>query len=221
MPFPARLRRRPVFAVITTGLVFMVLFLLSRSIPEDQLRAFIVSMGPWGPVILICLLLVTYVIVPLSSSPLVFAGFYAFGTQVVLYTAAASWISMVVNFWLARKLGRSAVERLIGSHGVDVVDGLTRRYGLPTLLFLRVFETELHKLISYAFGLTSIEFWPYLLVSTVGMLPGILIWAWLASHVDNPLLFTALTQIWGLTLSGVVILIAIVVGGLRPTLKKR
>jgi uncharacterized membrane protein YdjX (TVP38/TMEM64 family) len=203
----------PLFAV---GFLFVGLFLLSRSVPEEELRALIERAGPWGPVLLMALLLVTYIIVPLSSSPLVFAGFYAFGTQIVFYTAVASWVSSVTNFWLARVLGRSAAARLIGADRMVQVDGITRRYGLPTLLFLRVFETELHKLISYAFGLTSIEFWPYLIVSTLGMLPGIVIWSWLASHVDNPLLFTVLTQVWGVALSGLVILGAALVRSMRP-----
>jgi uncharacterized membrane protein YdjX (TVP38/TMEM64 family) len=215
------IRLRGQVALSLVAAVLAGLFLLSRSIPEEDLRGLIGRAGPWGPVLLIGLLLVTYVVVPLSSSPLVFAGFYAFGTQIVLYTAAASWVSSILNFWLARLLGRSAVERVIGIDRTGRLYGITRRYGLPTLLFLRIFETELHKLISYAFGLTSIEFWPYLIVSTLGMVPGIFIWAWLASHVDNPLLFTVLTQVWGLTLSGLVILGAALVRTVRPSLRRR
>jgi uncharacterized membrane protein YdjX (TVP38/TMEM64 family) len=216
-----RLRRRAALSLVAAAIVFFGLFLLSRGIPEEELRALIERAGPWGPLLLMGLLLVTYIVVPLSSSPLVFAGFYAFGTQIVFYAAVASWVSSVTNFWLARALGRSAVGRVIGANRMGQVDSITRRYGLPTLLFLRIFETELHKLISYAFGLSSIEFWPYLMVSSLGMLPGIFIWSWLASHVDNPLLFTIFTQVWGVALSGLVILGATALRTVRPSLRRR
>jgi uncharacterized membrane protein YdjX (TVP38/TMEM64 family) len=195
--------------------MLVAMFLLSRSAPEQEVRALITRAGPWGPGLLVALLLVTYIVVPFSSSPLVLAGFYAFGTQVVIYTATASWISSVTNFWIARMLGRSAVERMIGAERTRVVDRMTGRYGLATLLFLRVFETELHKLISFAFGLTSIEFVPYLTVSTLGMVPGTFVWYWLASRVDHPLLFTILTQVWGVGLSGVVVVSALLVRSAR------
>ena len=212
--------RRAVLPLALAGALFLALFLVSRAIPEDQLRALIEAAGPWGPLLLTMLLLVTYIVVPLSSSPLVFAGFYAFGTQIVFYAAAASWLSAVTNFWLARAFGRAAVERAAGADRMAQIDRLTQRHGLPILLFLRIFETELHKLISYAFGLTSIRFWPYLIVSTLGMVPGIGIWLWLAGHVDNPLVFAALTQVWGLGMSALVIVGAALVRVLRPTLRR-
>jgi uncharacterized membrane protein YdjX (TVP38/TMEM64 family) len=165
------------------------------------------------------MLLLTYIVAPLSSSPFVFAGFYAFGQDVVLYTFIASWISSAVNFWISRMVGREPIERLMGTDRMNGVDRLTRNYGLVALFVLRVFESEFHKMISYAFGLTSVAFARYMIVSTAGMIPGTVIWYILSQHVDGPLMFTVLTQAFGIGLSGLFILAGLVFRRSLPRLR--
>jgi uncharacterized membrane protein YdjX (TVP38/TMEM64 family) len=108
---------------------------------------------------------------------------------------------MVANFWIARFLGRRALERLVGKERMNDIDRFSNNYGLIALLTLRVFESELQKIISYAFGLTSVAFFPYAIVSTIGMIPGTVVWYILSGTVQNPLLFTVLTQALGIGLS--------------------
>ena len=203
-----------VWLVPTIG-VFLALFTISRSVSDDEIRRLVQRTGVGGPIVLTGLLLLTYVLAPLSSSPLVFAGFYLYGPQVVICTAVASWISCITNFLLSRMFGRSLVVRLVGTPRMDQVDKLTSDYGLPALLLIRVFESEFHKIVSYAFGLTSVKFGPYVVVSSLGMLPGAAIWYWVSSRMANPFVFVLTTQALGLTLSGVFVLGTLLVRNLR------
>jgi uncharacterized membrane protein YdjX (TVP38/TMEM64 family) len=202
-------------ASLVAGIALCVaLFVLSQLLPESSVRELVASLGNWGPVLLIALLLVTNVIAPLTSTPIVLAGFYSYGTGIVVCAATASWISYTMNFWLARKFGRPIVQRLVGAANMRRVDSFAHNYGWWTLLILRVFESEFNKFISYAAGLTSMRFANYLIVSTLGMIPGVAFWYWLASFTDNPLVFAAVTQTVGLTLAG-----AFLVVGIRASMR--
>jgi uncharacterized membrane protein YdjX (TVP38/TMEM64 family) len=192
-------------SLLATSALFITVYMVSRSIPEDEIRSLIRTAGPGGPILLVGLLLLTYIVTPLSSSPFVFAGFYAFGQDVVLYTFIASWISSASNFWISRTMGRRPIARLVGEEQMTEIDRLTGKYGLIALFVLRVFESELHKIISYAFGVSSVGFPRYIIVSTAGMVPGTVMWYILSRKVDDPLLFTVLTQAIGIGLSGVFI----------------
>jgi len=186
-------------AVYTTG----------RAVPEEDLRALVGGAGPAGPALLTLLILATYVVAPLSSSPLLMIGYQAFGQDVVIYAAAAALASSVVNFWFARSFGRRVVRMVVGQRGLDRVDALAERLGLRLLFALRVFQGGIHEFVSYAAGVTSIRFVPYLAVSTAGMLPGLALWYAASWWVDDPLVFTALSLVLGSALS-----LAFLAGGL-------
>jgi uncharacterized membrane protein YdjX (TVP38/TMEM64 family) len=196
-----RLDARFAWAACGTGVLFVALYLVSRLLPEALVRAAISSAGAAAPALLVALLLLTNVVAPLSSSPLVFAGFYAFGRDVVVYVFVASWLAMVTNFWIARRVGRGAVERMAGQERMGKIDRACARYGLVALIALRVFESEVQKFVSYAYGLSTMRFSTYVVVSTLGMLPGTLVWFILAEASPSALMFTLWTQAIGVGLS--------------------
>jgi uncharacterized membrane protein YdjX (TVP38/TMEM64 family) len=182
--------------------VLLFLCLVTRALPADAVHCFMGGAGPLGPIVLTVAILATYILAPLSSSPLLIAGYYGFGRDVVWCVVTAAWLAAVVNFWIARRLGRAAVVRIVGETNMRRVDAVTGRYGLWMLFVLRISQGGVHDFVSYAAGLTSMRFRPYLAVTTLGMAPGTIAWYALASWVDDPLAFTALTLGLGFVLSG-------------------
>lgn len=156
---------------------------------------FIKSVGPFGAVVFIFSIWLTYLFAPLSGSPFLLAGFYLFGSSVVFYHFIASIFAAITNFLVARIWGRSLVEKLAGTNNLEKIDNFTKDYGLRTLFVFRVFLGLFHDVISYAFGLTKVPFWPYLFASILGMIPGTAIWYYLSARINNALVFTVFTHI--------------------------
>lgn len=177
---------------IITGLVFLGFYLIGKAIPEEAIRKLIKDTGPFGVVIFILLALTTYVIAPLSSTPFLFAGFYAYGQKVVVYTFIAAFISSITNFLIAKKWGRSLAERLTSKESLQKVDSLIKNHGFFTVFVLRLLLGSFHDVLSYAFGLTSIRFATYLTASTLGIIPSSIIWYVVSAWIKSPLTFVLL-----------------------------
>lgn len=176
-----------------TGILFLTLYLIGTRIPEETIKRTVEGAGPFGPVVIIFLIWITNVLAPLGATPFLFAGFYLYGQEVVIFAFIAALISAVTNFWIAKLWGKSLVIKLLGSDSLEKIDRLTENYGYQTLFIVRVFLREFHDVVSYVFGLTKMKFIPYLLISFLGMIPGTLIWYYLSSKIHNPLIFTLLS----------------------------
>ncbi|MBI4100227.1 TVP38/TMEM64 family protein [Candidatus Microgenomates bacterium] len=184
-------RNLPSIFIVITVLAF--LYLLTQVIPEEGMRVFLKSAGIWAPLIFIILSLLTYIAAPVSGTPLLFAGFYVFGANVIILTAIATFTSTITNFWISRIWGRSLVQKFVGAGNMKRVDKVTQNYGVITLFILRLLGGSFHEFISYAAGLTSMRFSAYFFASTVGMIPGMVLWYFLAQKVGTPVAFTFLT----------------------------
>lgn len=199
-------------SILLTAALFLLIFLLSKTIPEEQLRQFILNTGDLGPFVFILLMLLSYILSPLSGSPLLLVGFYIFRSEVVLFAAVAGFLATITNFWIARLWGKNLVRRIIGEKSVQKIEEITKNSSLFTLFFIRIFQGGIHELVSYVLGLTSIGFLPYFIVSTLAMIPGTLLWYALSLKVKNSVEFTAITLILGIVFSALLVVPVLVLG---------
>jgi len=188
-------KKKRFYPIIITILLFLAIYLLSRLISDESLRSLIDGAGTFGPLIVILLALVANIIAPLSSSPIILVGYYAYGRNVIFLISIAALISFATNFLISRRYGRSLVEKFAGKESMKKVDDLTKKYGLVTLFFLRIFQGAIHDIISYAAGLTSMKFSAYYAVSAVALIFHALIWYYFSLSADNPISFLALTAL--------------------------
>ena len=191
--------RKKYYPLLITACLFVLLFWISVSVPKQTIENLIGSAGIFAPLVYIFLILLTFIIAPLSGSPIVFAGFYIFGHKVVFLNLVASTISTVVNFWVARIWGRNLVRKFVGENNINRIDELARNYGLTVLIVSRIFQGSIHDFVSFAAGLTEIKFWPYFIISVLVSIPGTLLWYLVALQVDTPVQFIIL--IWVIALS--------------------
>ncbi len=198
-------------------MLFLFIYLVSVTFPEKVIRDFINDLGFMGPVVYVLLTLFSYIVAPLSATPVTYAGFYAFGANVIFLNTLATYISFVVNFWIARKWGRSIVKKLVGKADLARVDKLTSNYGLVTLVFVRIFQSSIGDFVSFAAGLTNMKFWPYLIISLIASVPGMLIWYSLSFYAKTPGQFVAIM----LAVAGVFSAIFILGNEVKKLLKKR
>ncbi|HRK67921.1 MAG TPA: VTT domain-containing protein, partial [Hyphomonas sp.] len=117
----------------------------------DYLRSF----GIWAPVVSAALMVLQSVAAPIPAFLLTFANGMLFGW---FWGAALSWLSAMAGaalcFWLARVLGRPAVERLAGGGAVlSTTDRFFERFGTHSILVARLLPFVSFDVVSYAAGL--------------------------------------------------------------------
>ncbi|MBP9700317.1 TVP38/TMEM64 family protein, partial [Candidatus Woesebacteria bacterium] len=181
--------KKTIISGISILIVLLAIIFLRSVFPEEYVQKMIITAGPLGPLVYILLSISVYIFAPFLAPPLVYVGFYAFGRNVVWYASIASFICFFTNFWIARLWGRSWVEKMVGKSVMKKVDIMSKNYGLTTLFFLRAFQGGMNDVISYVGGLTSIPFRSYLIVSTLGLIPGALLWYWLSLAVHDSVEF--------------------------------
>lgn len=197
-----KINRKAFIPIAITIFIFVLLYIVGASISEVTIRQFISSTEPFGTVTLVFLIWLTYVFAPLGATPFYFAGFYLYGSQIILLSYVAAIIAAVTNFWIARLWGRSLVIRLVGKDSLAKVEKLTQNHGLRTLFVSRIFLGMFHDVVSYFFGLTKIKFYPYLTVSILSTIPGGLLWYYVSTKINNPAVFTIFSFIFAYVFLG-------------------
>jgi uncharacterized membrane protein YdjX (TVP38/TMEM64 family) len=108
---------------------------------------------------------------PIPSAPVALASGAAYGHYAgTLYVALGSEIGALVAFLIARGLGHGPVERLLGEKAdyglLDSQNALTLTVFVSRLLPFVSFDA-----MSYAAGLSRLQFWRFALATMAGILP--------------------------------------------------
>ena len=145
------------------------------------------SLGIWG----IFLFAALCVGVQLCMSPLaplavaagMFFGFWGGLGAVELGTGGG----IVLNFLLARYIARNAIaHRLAKNEKFRVIDSAIGREG-GKIIFLLRFCPIPFGLSNFCYGLTAVRFWPYLLASVAGIIPGNVFFTWVGATAESSL----------------------------------
>lgn len=196
--FIMRKRLVPILFIVAISLL---LYLVSRSFTEEEIITFINEAGFFAPLVFMLLLLLTLIIAPLSGSPIIYAGYFAFGQNVIFYSVLTSYISFVLNFIIARKWGRNIVKKFVGKNEIKKIDDLTENHGAAILILLRLFQGSMGDFVSFAMGLTNMKFKTYFIVSLIASIPGTIIWYYLSLRASTPTQFTVIMLVFTLSLS--------------------
>ena len=155
-------------------LVLLALVLVRSADVAEHLRraqGWMEGLGAWGPIAFIAIYVATTLVagpgMPFTLiAPVLFGPWAAFVIMVV-----ASSLSASSAFLIARYLARGAVaRRLEGNERFARVNRLLDEHAWIIIPFVRVVPVPF-ALNNYGFGLTSISFRRYLLLSEVGMIP--------------------------------------------------
>jgi uncharacterized membrane protein YdjX (TVP38/TMEM64 family) len=179
------------------------------------LKAYLLSFGAWAPVVSALVMVLQAVVAPLPAFVVAMANGLLFGAfWGTLLTWSTAMVGAVICFYLARALGRPAVERLVSRLAMNSVDDFFRRYGNNSVLIARLIPLLSFSAISYVAGVTSISFWGYLGATAVGLLPGTIVFCVMGQNMTNltRFIFYAVTGIAALTVLGLT---------LRQTLNRR
>ncbi|WFD09354.1 TVP38/TMEM64 family protein [Tepidibacter hydrothermalis] len=187
--------------------VNQAVFILSN-VNVDMAREYILSFGIWAPIVSFLLMILQSIAAPLPAFIITFANAGLFGW---IKGAILSWSSAMAGaalcFYIARFLGRSAVEKLTSKTALKSVDEFFEKYGKYAILIARLLPFISFDIVSYAAGLTSMSFGSFFIATGLGQLPATIIY----SYIGGMLTGTAKTFVFGLLcLFSLSILIALI-----------
>lgn len=103
--------------------------------------------------------------------------------------AILSWSSAMAGaalcFFLARALGRDAVEKLTSRGAMESVDVFFERYGKYAILICRLLPFVSFDFVSYGAGLTNMGFWPFFIATGIGQLPATIVYSYVGGTLTG------------------------------------
>lgn len=162
-----------------------VVFLFS-TMSVETIIGYIRGFGPWAAAVSFLLMMFQSMIAPLPAFLITFANAAVFGWQ---QGAILSWSSAMAGaalcFFLARVLGRDAVERFTGQGMLAAVDQFFVRYGKNTILVCRLLPFVSFDYVSYAAGLTPMGFWGFFIATGIGQLPATIVYSYVGGMLTG------------------------------------
>jgi uncharacterized membrane protein YdjX (TVP38/TMEM64 family) len=141
-----------------------------------QLKEGLASFGPYSPLIFILTQVVQVVFLPIPGGPIEFLGGYLFGVKAgLLY----SMIGLTLGSWLAFSIARIFekwwVEKFITPNTLKKFDYLIGHQGALASFLLFLIPGFPKDALCYILGLTPMSVGTFLIISTLGRIPGTLL----------------------------------------------
>lgn len=180
----------------------MIFYLSSMNL--DMIKKYILSFGIWAPITSFLLMVLQSVIAPIPAFLITLSNAAIFGW---VKGAILSWSSAMAGaalcFYIARGLGRDAVEKLTSKFALKDIDGFFEKYGKHTILIARLLPFISFDLVSYAAGLTSMNFWSFFIVTGIGQLPATIVYSYVGGMLTGgaQLLMSGLLILFALSIA--------------------
>ncbi|MEU0505315.1 TVP38/TMEM64 family protein [Nocardia sp. NPDC005998] len=168
-----RLIRDPrVVALLVGGAALFIAAMLAPLPTPQQMQDWATSVGPIFPLLFFVVhALVT--VAPVPRTVLTVSAGVLFGPALgIVLAAAATTVSAALAILLVRALDRDRVAAHLTHPAVRSIDERLERRGWLAVGSLRLIAFAPFSVINYSCGLSSIRFWPYMIATVIGILPG-------------------------------------------------
>ena len=169
---------------------------------------FMAQYGPAAAVVSFLLMVFQSVIAPLPAFLITIANANLFGWwQGAILSWASAMAGAALCFWIARVVGRGAVEKLAGKNGIRQMEEFFQRHGTQSVLIARLLPFVSFDWVSYFAGLTSMRFWSFFWATGLGQLPATIVYSYVGGMLTGgaKLLMTGLLILFALAILVVVI----------------
>jgi uncharacterized membrane protein YdjX (TVP38/TMEM64 family) len=166
--------------------IIIPLFLAMKFLPVQQwLRSFndwVGQMGVAGIFIFIIVYAVATVLLAPGAILTIGAGF-AFGLwKGFLAVSGGATLGASLAFLVARFVARYKIEAIAkGNEKFRNIDSAIGKQGAKLIFLLRLSPVIPFNLSNYFYGLTGVKFWPYVLASWIGMMPGTFLYVYIGT----------------------------------------
>jgi uncharacterized membrane protein YdjX (TVP38/TMEM64 family) len=166
--------------------IVIALFLPMRFLPVREwltnFNDWVGQMGVAGIFIFIVVYAVGTVLLAPGSVLTIGAGF-AFGLwRGFLTVSAGATLGASLAFLVARFIARDKIEAIAQrNEKFRKIDNAIGKQGAKLIFLLRLSPIIPFNLSNYLYGLTSVKFWPYVLASWIGMMPGTFLYVYIGA----------------------------------------
>lgn len=138
----------------------------------DAARAWLISLGPWGPLALVLVNAVQIVVAPVPGYFVQLAGGYLFGALPgALYGTLGMLLGAATAMSISRRFGRPFVARWIGEERLQRWEEAT--HANSTWVWFLILLGPVGDVPYYLAGLTHVPIWKILLIATVTRGPAV------------------------------------------------
>ena len=142
---------------------------------RNRLKRLILSYGAYSPLAYILLQVLQVVVAPIPGGAIEFLGGYLFGVNAgFVYSMIGLIIGAALAFGLARVFERVAVERFVSPQTRKKFDYLVGHEGVILSFLLFLIPGFPKDALCYILGLTPMHWGIFLIISTIGRIPGTL-----------------------------------------------
>lgn len=165
-------------------------------------RKFVESYGAYAAAVSFALMILQSIAAPLPAFLLTFANANLFGWwQGAILSWSSAMAGATVCFYIARILGRDAVEKITSKAGLKQIDIFFEKHGRLSILIARLLPFISFDIVSYAAGLTSMSFGSFFVATGIGQLPATIIYSYVGGMLTGGarMLVTALLILFALS----------------------
>ena len=148
--------------------------------------AYLRSYGKLAAVVSFILMILQSIAAPIPAFLITLSNAAIFGW---VKGAILSWSSAMAGaalcFFLARALGRDAVEKLTSRGAMESVDVFFERYGKYAILICRLLPFVSFDFVSYGAGLTNMGFWSFFIATGIGQLPATIVYSYVGGTLTG------------------------------------
>jgi uncharacterized membrane protein YdjX (TVP38/TMEM64 family) len=150
------------------------------------MREFVAQYGKMAAVVSFFLMIFQSVAAPLPAFLITFANANLFGWwRGAILSWSSAMVGAAVCFYIARILGRGAAEALTSKAGLKSIDDFFERHGNQSVLIARLLPFVSFDFVSYAAGLTSMNFWGFFAATGIGQLPATIVYSYVGGMLTG------------------------------------
>lgn len=152
----------------------------------ETVREYIAGYGLFAPFISAILMIFQSVIAPLPAFLITIANGALFGFWWgMLLSWGSAMLGAALCFYIARFLGAKHVARIVSQPVVNKTDQFIQKYGNYAILIARLIPYIPFDVVSYAAGLTRIQFIGFWLATGMGQLPATIVYTYLGNRIST------------------------------------
>ena len=152
----------------------------------DDMHAFIAQYGKWAMAISFLLMVFQSIAAPLPAFFITLTNANLFGWwQGCILSWVSSMTGAAMCFWIARILGRDVVEKICTRGALLSIEEFFAKYGKRCILVARLLPFISFDIVSYAAGLTSMDFWGFFVATGVGQMPACIVYSYVGGMLTG------------------------------------
>jgi uncharacterized membrane protein YdjX (TVP38/TMEM64 family) len=185
--FKTKIRFLMFILIILTIIISAIYFDISSYISQDILNNWISQFGVYGPLVFIGIYTLAIIfIIPVTLLAIIGGVLFGiiFGT---IYVIIGSLLGAIICYYISKIFGKHFIQQIIDLkfQKLKIYNDNLEHHGLITVFFLRIIPISPFAALNYAFGVTKVKDYNYIIGTFFGIIPSSLVLVYLGNSISN------------------------------------